>query len=148
MVPRSSCLHCRSLRLASVEFQPLTGTGCPFLAGGGLQFWLCLLLPAVMVSRAQCTGRAGPPSPACLGPIQVQPSLTAAGRLLLCTERSPVKLSAGMSPSQNYFQVHHDDSGFQSPSTSNCWQPEVPSRRRKVLLKVCQYPVTCNSLGQ
>lgn len=40
--------------------------------------------------------------------------------LMWCSELTPVK-SAGTWQSQNYLKVHHNGSGFQSPSTSNCW---------------------------
>lgn len=66
-------------------------------------------------------GRAGPPSPACLGlSLGASQSLTAAGS---CGAQSSHQSSCqmGYHLSQNYLKVHHDDSGFQSPSNSKCW---------------------------
>lgn len=149
MVPRSSCLHCRFLRLASGELQSPTGTGCPFLAGRGLQLWLCLLLPAVMVTRAQCTGVHCCTSPACSGPSSGAAQSHSSRQVVVVVLRvltsevvSSIVTKSILSPGPSWW--------FWFPISIHLQllaplKPKLPSPWRKVLLKVCQHPVTCSS---
>lgn len=64
-----TCLCFVFLGLTSGKLQSATETGCPFPAAGesfSSVLGVSLLLPAVMVTKVQCTGRGGLPSPACL----------------------------------------------------------------------------------
>lgn len=138
-----------SLRLPSGELQSPTGTGCPFLAGGGLQFWLCLFLPAVMVTRAQCTGRAGQGRatlPSLLRPqFRCAQSPTAAGGCAQSSHQCSCQQGCHYVKTISRSIMMILVSSLHPPPTVAPLQPELPSPWRK-LLKVSQYPATCSGL--
>lgn len=120
MVLRPSCLHCRFLTLASGELQSGTGTGHPFLAEERPAVLAVPVSACCDGHQSTVHGEGRATLPRLLRP-QFQCTLiphSSRYLLLWCSELTAGK-SAGTWLSQNC--LHHNDSSFQSPSTSSCW---------------------------